>query len=360
MDGGRMDRFDLMPGGSKSPSPPNLRQLRPVQPEHAIPNYWAYAGTFTLGRDHLFSSAFFSQLLGNHLYTIAAQASGAIGIPGLTTSGSDINGIWGCLDSPLASLARVSILSPTGDGKDHQGVSLFRLSHSRRPHRRRPAFQSPHSPGNTLRALRRTARLLLECLRCRRSHSQRIPDWTVNMVPETQFISDALNGQLASVNWLVTPPQTSEHPPDHACLGENDNGRPPPTPSCKGRNGAPPRSLYFGTTSAACTTICRRPRPAPSASGPRVPLIIVSPYAKPGYISKTVYSFESLLSFAENIFGLPPLLPGDALANSVADSFDFTQSPLPPLILEQRTLPQDRGTVRIGYRAGGRALHVET
>jgi Phosphoesterase family len=73
--------------------------------------------------------------------------------------------------------------------------------------------------------------------------------------------------------------------------------------------------------------------------GIRVPLIIISPYARPGYISHTVYSFESVLAFAENVFGLPSLLQYDTTANNIADSFSFNQSPLPPLILEPRTCP---------------------
>ena len=70
-----------------------------------------------------------------------------------------------------------------------------------------------------------------------------------------------------------------------------------------------------------------------------MPLIIVSPYAKPGNISHTLYSFESMLSFAENVFGLAPLLSTDTLANNLADSFNFNQTPLPPLILQPHTCP---------------------
>src|ERR1700734_2975856 len=89
----------------------------------------------------------------------------------------------------------------------------------------------------------------------------------------------------------------------------------------------------------------------------REPLIIISPYAKPANISKTQYSFESLLSFAENVFGLPPLLASDTLANNVADSFDFMQNPVPPLILQQRscvqpvhvTCPSNTAQVGVSY-----------
>jgi hypothetical protein len=36
-------------------------------------------------------------------------------------------------------------------------------------------------------------------------------------------------------------------------------------------------------------------------------------------------------------FGLPPLTDRDSSANSMLDSFDFAQKPLPPLLLRRRT-----------------------
>ncbi len=73
--------------------------------------------------------------------------------------------------------------------------------------------------------------------------------------------------------------------------------------------------------------------------GPRVPLLIVSPYAKPGYISHTRYEFSSLLSFVEARYDLPSLTARDREANTILDSFDFTQPPKSPLTLEPRQCP---------------------
>ncbi len=70
--------------------------------------------------------------------------------------------------------------------------------------------------------------------------------------------------------------------------------------------------------------------------GPRVPLIIISPYARHGHISHTTYEFSSLLKFVETRFGLEPLTDRDLLANDLLDSFNFHRRPLPPLILEER------------------------
>lgn len=64
--------------------------------------------------------------------------------------------------------------------------------------------------------------------------------------------------------------------------------------------------------------------------GMRVPLLVVSPYAKAGYVSHIQYEHGSLLKFIEDIFGLPRLAASDTRANSPAgDCFDFTQKPRP-------------------------------
>ena len=69
--------------------------------------------------------------------------------------------------------------------------------------------------------------------------------------------------------------------------------------------------------------------------GFRVPMLVVSPYARgrmrsqPGYISHTQYEFGSILKFIENIWGLGSLGTTDKRANSIVDCFDFTQSPRP-------------------------------
>ena len=62
--------------------------------------------------------------------------------------------------------------------------------------------------------------------------------------------------------------------------------------------------------------------------GFRVPLLVISPYAKASYVSHVHYETGSLLRFAEDVFGLARLTAVDARANSPAsDCFDFTQPP---------------------------------
>lgn len=73
--------------------------------------------------------------------------------------------------------------------------------------------------------------------------------------------------------------------------------------------------------------------------GPRVPMLIISPYARKNYISTTQYEYSSVLKFIEERFGLPALGARDAAANDITDSFNFSQKPLAPLVLTTRTCP---------------------
>ena len=62
--------------------------------------------------------------------------------------------------------------------------------------------------------------------------------------------------------------------------------------------------------------------------GFRVPLIVISPYAKQNYVSHVQYETASVLRFAEDLFGLVQLSDSDARATSPADDcFDFSQKP---------------------------------
>jgi phospholipase C len=64
--------------------------------------------------------------------------------------------------------------------------------------------------------------------------------------------------------------------------------------------------------------------------GFRVPLIVISPYAKKNYVSHVQYETASVLRFAENLFGLGQLSAADARATSpAADCLDFSQRPRP-------------------------------
>jgi phospholipase C len=59
----------------------------------------------------------------------------------------------------------------------------------------------------------------------------------------------------------------------------------------------------------------------------RVPMIVISPYARVHYVSHTPYEFGSILKFTEKVFGLRSLRTTDARAHDLFDCFDFNRAP---------------------------------
>jgi len=80
----------------------------------------------------------------------------------------------------------------------------------------------------------------------------------------------------------------------------------------------------------------------PYGLGFRLPLLIMSPYAKPGFVFHEVAEQASIPRFIERVFGAPALstldpAAQDGQANDLLGAFDFAQQPLPPLPLQTRT-----------------------
>jgi phospholipase C len=74
--------------------------------------------------------------------------------------------------------------------------------------------------------------------------------------------------------------------------------------------------------------------------GFRVPALLVSAYAKQGYIDSTQLDYTSSLKFIAENWGLEPLAARDAAANNISNAFDFTKPPR-----QARFLPFERETV---------------
>ena len=65
--------------------------------------------------------------------------------------------------------------------------------------------------------------------------------------------------------------------------------------------------------------------------GIRVPAMVISPYAKPGYVDHTTYEFSSVLRFIEDNWSLRPFLTRrDRVANGLRNAMDFSQQPSAP------------------------------
>jgi phospholipase C len=59
--------------------------------------------------------------------------------------------------------------------------------------------------------------------------------------------------------------------------------------------------------------------------GTRVPTLVISPFAKKGFIDETIYDSASILAFIEHRWGLDALGTRDQAAADLTNAFDFTQ-----------------------------------
>jgi phospholipase C len=152
------------------------------------------------------------------------------------------------------------------------------------------------------------------------------PDWLNVVLDPTQFFADVDKRQLANVSWVIPSGRASDHP------GGNWEG-PSWVASVVNAVGQSPywaHSVIFITWDdwGGWYDHVRPPTANSYEYGFRVPLIVVSPYAKPAYVSHFTHDFGSLLKFIEKNFGLPSLGYADAPADDLADCFDFSQVPL--------------------------------
>jgi len=70
-----------------------------------------------------------------------------------------------------------------------------------------------------------------------------------------------------------------------------------------------------------------KPTPSPfTQMGPRIPLVAISRWAKPHYVSHVVHDHTAITRFIETLFGLPALTARDANADALMDLFDFSCS----------------------------------
>jgi phospholipase C len=148
---------------------------------------------------------------------------------------------------------------------------------------------------------------------------------------QNKILNDITAGQLATVSWVIPNGNASDHP------GNQGNG-PSWVASIVNAIGT---SQYWKDTAIIITWddwggwYDHVPPLKISNSyeyGFRVPLIVVSPYARPAYISPVNHDFGSILKFIETMFGLTTVGPGngyaDSRADDLSDCFDFNQTPL--------------------------------
>jgi len=316
VDGGRMDRFDLESQCSVNGDNLCLTQLY----QSDIPNYWSYAQNYVLA-DETFSSVE-SGSYPAHLMLVSGSAQTTIDNPR-----SSIPAQWGCdavagTNVPaMTSSFVVSSVFPCfsattlGELADTAGVSW-------------KAYTSVNGESGYVYNPYRSFSTIFNST-----------DWTTKVVTESDFITDALAGNLPALSWVTPPSVDTDHPPDSACIGENwtvqQINAVMQGPAAQWSN-----TVIFLTWDdfGGLYDHVGPPYRDQYGLGIRVPMMIISPWAIQG-VYHTQVEFASVVRFMEETFALPNLGGADTIANDLQDAFNYSQTPLAPLVLNPRTCP---------------------
>jgi acid phosphatase len=384
MNGGLMDQFDLIAGnklpdgGTCAWGPCNMVAAQQTE----LPNYWTMADNFVLGDN--FYSSLHGPSFPNHLFTIAAQSGGYGGWDGGGNGGSDLDGgitfdagpapLLGARDNPGVRAA--SGPAPQTAPGTQPGVQGYQPSNvvpdagsggcDSQPDARvlvvdpegdvesvYPCFDMP-----TVGDLLSDAGISWKMYAASQNANASYRYWTIynairhfressaysqHVVFGDQVFQDIDAGTLPAVTWIsgYTPTggkDMSEHPAASSCVGENW------TVDLLNQLGASPMwnsTVVFITWDdfGGFYDHVAPPTVDGYGFGPRVPLLIVSPYAIAGHIDHNAGEFSSVLRFIEDVNGLPHLTNRDSQATNLFDDFNFGQAPIPWTPLAQRTCP---------------------
>lgn len=279
VDGGAMDRFV---------SAEHSTETMGYYDGTDIPNYWAYARYFSLA-DRFFCSST-GPSLPNHLFALAASAGDVTGNRLRPPPGG-----YGfpCLAERLDS-AGVSWKVYDGSGS----TGSF----------------SPLDPLSGFRSFQKS-----ETLRSR-------------LVPNDRLFRDLRAGELPAVAWIFPNPEESEHPLTDIRVGMW---------YVTAVANALMKSPYWNTTVLVISwdeyggfyDHVPPPQVDSQGYGIRVPALVISSRARPGYVDHTTYDFTSVLKLMEMQFGVSPLSTRDAEANDLSGSLDMSRQPLPPFLI---------------------------
>ena len=333
VNGGQMNCFDAIPSGSIERSYTQYRRAD-------IPNYWKYAKSFTLA-DRFFSSAYGPSGI-EHLWTIAAQSDRFVDDQREGQQGAgeprehcddDAERMWSFKQMSEAE-EDIAYELEERPAIEELVRRFWEERWSCTEIRTLPSvFEDEEitwgyydGQGSELAATRMIEGFADDGMRD-------------NFVPESDFVADAQAGELPAMSWVVPPIDFSDRPAGKAgptiCDGENWTVR---------TINAVMEGPQWEETAVVLTwddfggfyDHVPPPHVDLYGLGPRVPAIVISPWAKPGHIDSRTYEFSSVLKFAERIFNLPALAERDARASDMLTIFDFEQKPNPPLVLSER------------------------
>jgi uncharacterized protein (TIGR03437 family) len=267
-----------------------------------LPNYWDYAQLYVL-QDRLFESIT-SYSLPAHLYMLAAQSGGYIGTGQPYPSSFTFTEITELLTSGKVDWRYYVNRGKTAGAADGGVMDI-------------DSDETTYTYWNPLPAFPVVAN---------------DPTQFSRLTNATQFYTDAQNGTLPQVSWVIPNSDLSEHPPGSIATGMN---------YVTGLVNAVMNSPEWNSTAIFIAwddwggfyDHVDPPQVDQYGLGIRVPGLVISPYARQGYVDHKTYSFESWLRLVEERFGVMPMTGRDNAANDMSDAFDFTQQPRAPVVL---------------------------
>jgi len=303
-----------------------------------IPYYWDYAGKYVLCDD--FFSSEFGPTFPNHLYIV----SGTAGPNHLNNAYYSVNGTF-ISNPPQSTLSDLDLQWTTmAQELSEHGVSWKWYDRS-------PNATAP-SVANVLPLFDYFQKNSTEL----DTHVQGIQN----------FVNDIKSNSLPAVSWISTyAPTGTWYPPNFPpkFIGMDISEHPPARPDAGMDYVAYlvnqiMESPYWNSTAIVITwddyggfyDHVAPPEVDQYGLGPRVPALIISPWAKHGYIDNTQYEFASMLKLIEDTFSVPSLETRDLTSNDMMNAFNFSQTPQSPLIEPADFI--DTNTTGIGYSIG--------
>jgi phospholipase C len=287
-----------------------------------IPNYWAMAKRYVL-MDNFFSSEN-GPSFPNHLYSIAAQSGGAHDNPRRKGSARSSN-TFGC-DAPPQQLVEITL----PDGSTRMVPPCFDFATEG------DLLSKAGVPWASYAATENQRGYIWSAYAAIRRYRDSLRRWKAHMRPVDGLLTDIRENRLPPVTWVTPRFELSDHPPYSMCYGENWTTR---------VVNAIMQSPMWKDTAIFLTwddyggfyDHVAPPQVDGFGFGIRVPMIVISPYARRGFVDHTLGEFSSVVRFVEENWGLAQLTRRDRNARDLREAFDFNASPRPPDPLPLRT-----------------------
>ena len=168
-----------------------------------------------------------------------------------------------------------------------------------------------------------------------------------NIQDVSKYYAAAKNGTLPAVTWVVPSGEVSEHPPSPVSFGQSYVTS-VVNAAMKSRDWDSTAIFLAWDDWGGFYDHVKPPKVDENGYGLRVPAMVISPYAKPGYIDHQTLSFDAYDKFIEDDFlgGLrldpatdgrpdprPDVREDQKVLGDLTNDFDFDQRPRKPVVL---------------------------